>query len=149
MARPGCAGRRTSRPAVAPDEAVILLHPPVPLLGVSIGINRGVSSKMTVSSMRQWLGLPHRRCLGLHLLLAPDALHRLAVSETSILLHPPSSFSRCFNRDGEEISVKWQSRRRHRYDSLPSMSSLRLSLLRSPLFSCERPCSRTSALSLV
>ena len=27
--------------SVGPDETVILLHPPVPLLGVSTGINRG------------------------------------------------------------------------------------------------------------
>ena len=26
-----------------------------------------------------------------------------AVGETVILLHPPSNFSRCFNRDGEEM----------------------------------------------
>ena len=37
-------------------------------------------------------------------LLALKAL--LAVNETVILLHPPSSFSRCFNTDGEGASVK-------------------------------------------
>ena len=31
---------------------------------------------------------------------------RPAVGETVILLHPPSTFSRCFNRDGEGMSVK-------------------------------------------
>ena len=30
----------------------------------------------------------------------------LAVGETVILLHPPSTFSRCFNRDGEGASAK-------------------------------------------
>ena len=30
----------------------------------------------------------------------------IAVGETVILLHPPSSFSRCFNTDGEGMSVK-------------------------------------------
>ena len=30
----------------------------------------------------------------------------LAVGETVTLLHPPSTFSRCFNRDGERASAK-------------------------------------------
>ena len=34
---------------VAPDETAILLHPPLPLVGVSIGMERGVS-RMTVSA---------------------------------------------------------------------------------------------------
>ena len=36
----------------------------------------------------------------------------LAVGETVILLHPRSTFSRCFNRDGERASAKSKSRRR-------------------------------------
>ena len=31
---------------------------------------------------------------------------RVAVGETVILLHPPSTFSRCFNIDGEGVSAK-------------------------------------------
>ena len=34
----------------------------------------------------------------------------VAVGETAILLHPPSTFRTCFNRDGERASSKWQSR---------------------------------------
>ena len=44
------AGLRAVSAIVAVGETVILLHPPVPVLGVSTGINRGVI-KMTVSSM--------------------------------------------------------------------------------------------------
>ena len=43
----------------------------------------------------------------------------LAVGETVILLHPPSIFSRCFNRDGESAPAKWQSRRRLMLPSAP------------------------------
>ena len=38
--------------------------------------------------------------------------HDLAVGETVILPHPPSTFSRCFNRDEKGVPSKWQSRRR-------------------------------------
>ena len=31
---------------------------------------------------------------------------RLPVGETFILLHPPSTFSRCFNRDEEGVSAE-------------------------------------------
>ena len=36
---------------IAVDETVILLHPPLPLVGVSIVMDRESVSKMTVSSM--------------------------------------------------------------------------------------------------
>ena len=34
------------------------------------------------------------------------AEERLAVDETVVLLHPPSTFSRCINSDGERASAK-------------------------------------------
>ena len=43
MAAAGCGGKRYEamrRPAVVPDETVILLHPPLPLVGVSIAMER-------------------------------------------------------------------------------------------------------------
>ena len=33
---------------------------------------------------------------------------RSAIGETVTLLHPPSTFSRCFNSDGERASAEWQ-----------------------------------------
>ena len=40
------------------------------------------------------------------LLINPPATVGVAIGETVILLHPPSPFSRCFNMDGEGVSVK-------------------------------------------
>ena len=52
---------------LAVGEAVILLHPPVPSLGVSMGINRdGV--KMTVSSMATRERAASTRCALPHIL---------------------------------------------------------------------------------
>ena len=46
------------------------------------------------------------------LMLTESFVVLLAVGETVIMPHPPSTYSRCFNRDGEGTSANSQSRRR-------------------------------------
>ena len=51
----GTAGAADRSPRLAVGRTVILLHPPLSLVGVSTGIKRGVSSKW---QSRQWLPTP-------------------------------------------------------------------------------------------
>ena len=93
----------------APADTALLLHPPLPLVGVSIRTERGCQQN---GQSRQRPG-PR----GLHSdrrgqqVDTPSALRcimlLLAVGEALILPPPPPPpFSRCFNMDGEGMSGK-------------------------------------------
>ena len=115
--------------------SVILLHPPLPLVGVSIGMKRGRQQNDSLADGGYWCqskssvqvrGVPNRFsftlrkkyvCCTMWCSVRPPAAARrwtswnpglyLAVGETAILLlHPPPPYkSRCFNRDGERRAV--------------------------------------------
>ena len=57
----GCGSRGGWRLGLAVDETVILLRPPLPLVGVSIVMERESVSRMTVSSTASWAELD--RCV--------------------------------------------------------------------------------------
>ena len=82
------------------ESSVILLHPPLPVVGASIVTERE-RQQMTVSSMASRAGR-----LALHGGQQPGQ-RGLAVDEMSARCQfaaPPSPFSRRFNRHGEGVS---------------------------------------------
>ena len=82
--------------------------------------SRGDVSEITVSSTARWLSGSTRvmgetvqrkgeldNCIAaLQQCMQVPAATCLAPDKTVVLLHPPSPFSRCSNRDGEGMAVK-------------------------------------------
>ena len=104
------------RGAVAPDLDTWVVRYYRRRYGLSLkgggGGGGGAAGRCEAHAARAW-GLLQRSVYSAPTMIpgeqgatASDMAARLAVGETVILLHPPSPFSRCFNRDGEGMSAK-------------------------------------------